>query len=459
MQKLEEINTKQIVTESVETKQVITESVADPVRQSAVPVFKSSIARGIVEQFGYELDEAEGTSPWANDPAKDAAWKALSPEDQKWLGGADPTDKFILARAPNKGKPAGGTAASPAPAAPTGTTAQGDDEGNTMITKPDGTTMVVGPDGNAIKPGSNPNLPQNKPSSAAMTAADQDDADMGAAMRANAAGGNSTSAATGVGNPGEEAAAQAGGSTAASPAKPAEVPAGINPETGEKYTSVADAPLQLPPGAEPEAGTTVAGGNTAKPAGGTAASPTKPAAGKTGFKADPIGQSIANQMKMTTPDAIKLFQKNNGLTADGMIGPATTKALQAAAQKMGLTVASGVGTSTAGAGRGGAGGPTAAQLASAPAPAGGTAASPAANPEAAKIDAEIKRFSSKNNMSLQANKDYVAGLEKKKAAATGGTTQTPAQQAVAKDIGNFAGESVNYAEDQVLLRIKSLAGL
>jgi hypothetical protein len=44
-------------------------------------------------------------SPWANDPAKDAAWKALSPEDQKWLGGADPTDKFILARAPKKGAP------------------------------------------------------------------------------------------------------------------------------------------------------------------------------------------------------------------------------------------------------------------------------------------------------------------------------------------------------------------
>lgn len=49
------------------------------------------------------------------------------------------------------------------PAAPTGTTAQGDDEGNTTITKPDGTIQVVGPDGNAIKPGTNPNLPQNKP--------------------------------------------------------------------------------------------------------------------------------------------------------------------------------------------------------------------------------------------------------------------------------------------------------
>jgi hypothetical protein len=53
-------------------------------------------------------------NPWeGQDPAKAQAWSALTPEDQKWLGGADPTDQFILARAPNKGKPAG----APAPAA------------------------------------------------------------------------------------------------------------------------------------------------------------------------------------------------------------------------------------------------------------------------------------------------------------------------------------------------------
>ena len=76
--------------------------------------FNSSIARGLIEEFGYEIEEdnvEEATSPWANDPAKDAAWKALSPEDQKWLGGADPTDSAILARAPNKGKPAAPAAA------------------------------------------------------------------------------------------------------------------------------------------------------------------------------------------------------------------------------------------------------------------------------------------------------------------------------------------------------------
>jgi hypothetical protein len=257
---------------------------------------------------------------------------------------------------------------------------------------------------------------------------DAEMADMGAAMRANADGGNSTSAATGVGYRGEAAAAHAAADKAMAPGAQDDV-------TGVDAAVAA---------------------NAAKPTGGAAASPAKPAAAKPAFKADPVGQSIANQLKMTTPDAIKLFQKNNGLTADGMIGPATTKALQAAAQKMGVTTTSGVGTSTAGAGRGGQGGPTATQMASAPAPAGGTAASPAANPEVAKIDTEIKRFSSKNNMSLQANKDYVAGLEKKKAAASGGTTQTPAQQAVAKDIGNFAGESVVRQDDAVLAMIRNI---
>ena len=122
MQKLETINTKQIVTESVETKKVITESVARRVvKESVDPVFTSSIARGLVEEFGYEVEESTLTeNPHASDPAKSAAWAALSPEDQKWLGGADPTDPYILARAPNKGKPAapapGGAATKPADA-------------------------------------------------------------------------------------------------------------------------------------------------------------------------------------------------------------------------------------------------------------------------------------------------------------------------------------------------------
>ena len=121
-------------------------------------MFKGAIAQALVEEFGYEVEESTLTeNPHASDPAKSAAWAALSPEDQKWLGGADPTDPAILARAPNKGKPAAtapGAGTKPAaPAAPIGTTAQGDDAGNTMITKPDGTVQVVGPDGNVIPPG------------------------------------------------------------------------------------------------------------------------------------------------------------------------------------------------------------------------------------------------------------------------------------------------------------------
>ena len=50
--------------------------------------------------------------------------------------------------------------------------------------------------------------------------ADRDDAETGAAMRAMAAGGNSTSAATGVGNPGEEAGKQK------TPTKPTDKPSG-----------------------------------------------------------------------------------------------------------------------------------------------------------------------------------------------------------------------------------------
>ena len=241
MQKLETINKTEILTESEKKETTWTdksgkkhpatqvkgdkytgkeaEKESKPKKDDLEENFTSAIARGLVEEFGYDLDEritinpdgttsgkiapppaAAASSPWANDPAKDAAWKALSPEDQKWLGGADPTDPYILARAPNKGKPA-----ATAPGAAAG-----------AATKPADAT------------------------SPAITAADQDDADMGAAMRAMAAGGNSTSAATGVGNPGEEAAAQAAADGAAT--KPADAPAqgGVNPTVINRYKELLD---------------------------------------------------------------------------------------------------------------------------------------------------------------------------------------------------------------------------
>jgi hypothetical protein len=180
MQKLETINTTQIVSESVETKQVITESVARRVvKESADPVFTSSIARGLVEEFGYELDEAPVTTgsgaPVTSGsgapvqsgtaaPAADAAAAAkakLSPAQLKWLGGADPTDPAIMARlksavpdAPGAAGGSAGTKPAAAPAsAPGGVQAMGDDDGNTMITKPDGTVQVVGPDGKPLANG------------------------------------------------------------------------------------------------------------------------------------------------------------------------------------------------------------------------------------------------------------------------------------------------------------------
>jgi len=150
-------------------------------------------------------------SPWANDPAKDAAWKALTPEDQKWLGGADPTDKFILMRAPKKGAPAAAPAAAAAPTAP------------------------------AAAPAAAP----------AMTAADQEDADMGAAMTANAQA--ATQAANGVNAAGQNVT----------------MPDGTNPETGEKTTTTAAAPA---------------------PAAGQGASPTAPA----NRDAMPFGKAFAD---------------------------------------------------------------------------------------------------------------------------------------------------------------------
>ena len=185
-------------------------------------VLQSAIAKALAEEFGYDLDERitinpDGTTSGGIAPAPaaiknpyqgaDAAkFAAMSPEDQAWLtkGGGVPdiNDQFILARAPNKGA---------AVAAPS-------------VAKPAPATAPA-----AAQP--------------AMTAADQADADMGAAMRANAAGGNSTSAATGVGNPGEEAAAQAAADGAATkPAEPAAEPAkgGINPTVLNRYKELLD---------------------------------------------------------------------------------------------------------------------------------------------------------------------------------------------------------------------------
>ncbi len=141
MQKLETINKTEILTESEKKETTWTdksgkkhpatqvkgdkytgkeaEKDAKPKKDDIDEHFTSAIAQALVEEFGYEVEESTLTeNPHASDPAKSAAWAALSPEDQKWLGGADPTDPAILARAPNKGKPSapapGGAATKPA---------------------------------------------------------------------------------------------------------------------------------------------------------------------------------------------------------------------------------------------------------------------------------------------------------------------------------------------------------
>lgn len=64
-----------------------------------------------------------------------------------------------------------------------------------------------------------------------------------------------------------------------------------------------------------------------------------------------------------------------------------------------------------------------------------TPAPASTNPEIAKIDAEIKRFTSGgNNMSLQANKDYVANLEKKKAALAAAPPSIAAQPGIPPEL-------------------------
>jgi hypothetical protein len=110
----------------------------------------------------------QGTKPkWPTTPAEIGAFQkanGLKPDQligQKTLAalqkaGYTPPAGFT----PVGNKPAQGTKPAPAttPAAPTapaatGVQAQGDDEGNTIITKPDGTTQLVGPDGKPLANG------------------------------------------------------------------------------------------------------------------------------------------------------------------------------------------------------------------------------------------------------------------------------------------------------------------
>ena len=260
--------------------------------------FTSSIANALLVEFG--LTEAGEWTP--------------TPEQEKWLGGANRQDPFIINRMPGAkppssyftdpadqakakqmgfDKPAAGAATKPAaPAAPTGTTAQGDDEGNTTITKPDGTTQVVGPDGNAIKPGSNPNLPQNKPTASGKPSIP-------------AAGAPAAGAATKPAAPAAPAAAQPGGSQVQT-----------DDDGNHMITTPDGKSIVVGPDGKP-----LPNGGKADPAApATAAAPASGAATKPAAK--PTGTPDPKVMAMQQ----ELIKKGAKIQADGIMGPQTQAA-------------------------------------------------------------------------------------------------------------------------------------
>ena len=138
--------------------------VAAPAQQAAQPAPETPAAPEV------------NNGPWPAGSPQAAAYSKLSPEDQKWLGGADPTDQMILARAPNGGKPAAaptapaqGQGAMPAPAAAGATKDMGD--GSKMTVGPNGEVASTDSEGNPYVTGSNPNLPKNKAAAQAVAAA------------------------------------------------------------------------------------------------------------------------------------------------------------------------------------------------------------------------------------------------------------------------------------------------
>jgi flagellar hook-length control protein FliK len=294
---------------------------------------QTSIYEMLIKEFGYDLNEigpiqgAPGTAPAAAAPAAggvanpyqgaDAAkFAAMSPADQAWLtkGGGKPdiNDEFILRRAPNGGKPAAPAAgALPAGALPAG------------MTQADYNRAI-----------------------------DREEPEAAPAAPAAAAPNSGSSYTGGVGN--------ATNGSAAQPAASA-LPAGMTQADVDAAQNRSEPDPRLPAGmtqADVDAAQ-----NRSEPA--SAAQPAKPAAGASNKSMTPAITAYASRMgllKNNKPDvaAIKKFQQDNGLKADGIIGPNTAGAILSA-QKPGA---------------GGRGGPTAAQAAQAtPAakPAGGAA--------------------------------------------------------------------------------------
>ena len=99
---------RQEITEAVfDPRQEITESVFDPgVGAAPEPVATESVfdPRQEITESVFDPGPVATNNPWTGvDAEKAAAWDNLSPADQEWIGNGDPTDQFILARAPDGG--------------------------------------------------------------------------------------------------------------------------------------------------------------------------------------------------------------------------------------------------------------------------------------------------------------------------------------------------------------------
>lgn len=341
MQKLESINQKKTLAESKKVTKPKMDKEEKNIKSSDAkkkPV-KESIRQQLLRAFGL----TEATNPHPPGSPQAAAWDNLTPQDQEWIGGGDPTDKTILSRAPNKGMSAAGA-------------------------------------GQAAAAGA-----------AAQQAASQQQQQQQADARQDAEA--SAAAASAMNDVDQQY----------SMGKPTD--SNVNP----RDMALAKGQVTTP------------------------AAPSGQAAQKAAPVKDP--NVLALQQKLIAAGAKN--KDGTPLKADGIMGPATQAAIKqfpavatsmtkvgqgGANQTAAMAAKTGVNlsTSAAGGGRGGQGGPTADELAKA-----GT------NPQIAKIDAEIKRFSSKNDMNIEANKNYVAGLEKKKAALAGQPAASQAAQPAA----------------------------
>jgi hypothetical protein len=254
----------------------------------------------------------------------------------------------------------GGQAASPAAApggqaaslAKPGPSTQDMGDGSKLTTDPKtGATAATNDDGTPYIPGSNPNLPKNQTKT-------QDMGD-GSKLTTGPGGVAATNDDGTPYIPGSNPNLPQNKPAAAAPAAPGAA-TGVNAQ-GQNVT--------MPDGTNPETGektTTTAGTPAAAPAGGQAASPAAPPKGQS----DPKVKALQD----------KLIAAGAKIKADGIMGPQTQAAMKQFPQAVSgnLPLPQGTTPSTAGAGRGGQGGPTAAQLAAARTGSGGQAASPSA---------------------------------------------------------------------------------